>query len=83
MDDRLARLESKIDKLQEAVVSLARVEEQLVSVYSRQTSIENQINTLENKTEKLGEQVIQSRIIERLVWLGLAGAIGMAFRFIA
>ena len=81
MEDRFARLETKIDKLQEAVVSLARVEEQLVSVFNRQTTIEAQITTIEEKTDKIAAEVIQARTIERVIWLVMAGMIGAAFRF--
>jgi hypothetical protein len=40
MEDRLSRVEAKIDSLQEAIISLARVEERLVTVFNRQSHIE-------------------------------------------
>tara|TARA_R110002072_G_scaffold300680_2_gene478621 strand:- start:475 stop:732 length:258 start_codon:yes stop_codon:yes gene_type:complete len=82
MEDRLHRVEAKIDKLQEAVISLARVEEQLVTVFNRQSSIESKVNGLDDKVDRLSESVIKGKSAERIVWLVLAAAIGAAFRYI-
>ncbi len=82
MEDRLHRVEAKIDKLQEAVISLARVEEQLVTVFNRQSSIESKVNGLDDKVDRLSESVIKGKSAERIVWLVVAAAIGAAFRFL-
>ena len=82
MEDRLHRVEAKIDKLQEAVISLARVEEQLVTVFNRQSSIESKVNGLDDKVDRLSESVIKSKSAERIVWLVVAAAIGAAVRYL-
>jgi len=82
MEDRLHRVEAKIDKLQEAVISLARVEEQLVTVFNRQSSIESKVNGLDDKVDRLSESVIKGKSAERIIWLVVAAAIGAAFRFL-
>jgi len=82
MEDRLHRVEAKIDKLQEAVISLARVEEQLVTVFNRQSSIESKVNGLDDKVDRLSESVIKGKSAERIVWLVLAAAIGATFRYL-
>ena len=82
MEDRLHRVEAKIDKLQEAVISLARVEEQLVTVFNRQSSIESKVNGLDDKVDRLSESVIKGKSAERIVWLVVAAAIGAVFRFL-
>jgi vacuolar-type H+-ATPase subunit E/Vma4 len=82
MEDRLSRVEAKIDKLQEAVISLARVEEQLVTVFNRQSSIESKVNGLDDKVDRLSESVIKGKSAERIVWLVVAAAIGAAFRYL-
>lgn len=82
MEDRLHRVEAKIDKLQEAVISLARVEEQLVTVFNRQSSIESKVNGLDDKVDRLSESVIKGKSAERIVWLVVAAGIGAAFRFL-
>ena len=82
MEDRLHRVEAKIDKLQEAVISLARVEEQLVTVFNRQSSIESKVNGLDDKVDRLSESVIKAKSAERIGWLVVAAAIGAAVRYL-
>jgi vacuolar-type H+-ATPase subunit E/Vma4 len=82
MEDRLSRLEKKIDTLQEAIVSLARVEERLVTVFNRQESIEDKVNAIASKVETLSESVIKTRSTERIIWISIAAGIGAAFRYL-
>lgn len=81
MEDRLSRVEKKIDQLQEAIISLARVEERLVTVFNRQTTIEQKVSHIEDKVDKLAENVVSSRAAERIVWLCVAAAIGAAAKY--
>lgn len=81
-EDRLSRIENKLDDLQAAVVSLARVEERLVTVFNRQTAIESKVNVLDSKVDSLSESVISSRAVERIVWIVIAAAISAAFRYL-
>ena len=81
MEDRLHRVEAKIDKLQEAVISLARVEEQLVTVFNRQSSIESKVNSMDDKVDRLSEDLAKARSIERIVWLIIAAGIGTMFNY--
>jgi vacuolar-type H+-ATPase subunit E/Vma4 len=82
MEDRLSRVEAKIDGLQEAIISLARVEERLVTVFNRQSSIESKVMGLDDKVDRLSESVVGTRQTERIVWLVIAAAIGAAFRYL-
>ena len=81
MEDRLSRVEKKIDTLQEAIVSLARVEERLVTVFNRQSHIESKVDSMDEKVGRLSESVIKGKSAERIVWLVVAAAIGAAVRF--
>ena len=81
MEDRLSRVEKKIDTLQEAIVSLARVEERLVTVFNRQSHIESKVDAMDEKVDKLSESVIKGKSAERIVGLVVAAAIGAAVRF--
>lgn len=83
MEDRLSRVEKKIDSLQEAIISLARVEERLVTVFNRQSKIESQVESMEQKLDVLSESVIKGKSAERIVWLVLAAAIGAAVRYLS
>ena len=82
MEDRLSRVEAKIDSLQEAIISLARVEERLVTVFNRQSHIESKVDAMDEKVDRLSESVIKTRSTERFVWLIVAAGIGAAFRYL-
>lgn len=82
MEDRLSRVEAKIDSLQEAIISLARVEERLVTVFNRQSSIESKVIGLDDKVDRLSESAARTRQTERIVWIVIAAAIGAAFRYL-
>ena len=82
MEDRLNRLEIKIDSLSEAVVSLARVEERLITVFNRQSSIESKVEEIAKKVDDLGEGEISSRMMERIIWIILVAAIGAGFSYL-
>ena len=82
MEDRLSRVEKKIDTLQEAIVSLARVEERLVTVLNRQSHIETKVDAMDEKVDRLSESVIKGKSAERIVWLVVAAAIGAAVRYL-
>ena len=82
MEDRLSRVEQKIDTLQEAVVSLARVEERLITVFNRQSSIEASVLLLAEKVESLSKSVIKTRATERIIWIAIAAGIGAGFSYL-
>ena len=82
MEDRLSRVEAKIDGLQEAIISLARVEERLVTVFNRQSHIETKVDAIENKMDTLSENMASARILERLIWVVIVAGIGAVFTYI-
>jgi hypothetical protein len=60
-DNRLDRIEQKLDKLTEAVSQIARVEEQLLSLFKRM-----------DRHEKVLTNTQSVKVGERLFWLVLA-----------
>jgi len=68
VENRIERIESKIDDLQEAIVSLARVEERITTIFSRQTKIEEQVNSMDEKLSKIHPSVA---FAERLFWIAV------------
>lgn len=80
-DLRLSRIEEKLDKLADAVVSLARMEERMLTLFKRiehyedrQNKIEERVNDIER--EDAGKNSV-IRVIEKLTWLVLG--IALAF----
>ena len=74
-ESRLARVESKIDDLQKAVVSLARVEERLITVFNRQSGIEEKVNSMDGAINKLQRSAAAGAYMERLFWICVVAAV--------
>ena len=82
-DLRLSRIEAKLDKLADAVVSLARMEERMLTIFKRIESYEDRQQKLEDRVSEIekddaGKDSVFS-IVNRSVWL-VAG-IALAFLF--
>jgi len=84
---RLDRIEQKIDKLAETVISLARAEEKLIALEGDKNFIMERMLKNEEKVENLEKKVDETsvtvRVINRLFWIVIAavatGAVGMIF----
>lgn len=82
-DERLSRIEGKLDKLSDAVVSLARMEERMITLFKRMDNYEEEQKLVWDKIRKLNE-VSTARghalqFIERIWWIVLTAAVGAAF----
>lgn len=82
-DLRLSRIEAKLDKLADAVVSLARMEERMLTIFKRiehyeerQQKIEERVSEIEK--DDAGKDSVFS-VVNRFIWL-VAG-IALAFVF--
>jgi septation ring formation regulator EzrA len=72
-EDRLSRIETKLDQMAEAIVSLARMEERMVTLFKRmdnydtsQQDISTRLNKLERNVGSNGQML---RFAERLFWI--------------
>jgi hypothetical protein len=78
MDDqtiRLNRIEEKLDKVGEAIISLARMEERMITLFRRMdTYDERQIN-IEGRVTKVEVSHASGAWVERVVWLIVGGLI--------
>jgi len=81
-EDRLTRIEQKLDKLSDAVVSLARMEERMVTLFNRMDNYDtNQQKVIERVTElekKLATKTNTVRIGEKIVWIVIGGVVSLA-----
>lgn len=85
-ESRLHRIENKLDKLAEAVVSLARMEERMVTLFNRmgkyeekQEGLEARIDEVENTNIKNGATL---RFAERVFWIVATAAISTGFWYL-
>jgi uncharacterized coiled-coil protein SlyX len=84
MDDqavRLNRIETKLDKLTEAMSMIARVDEKLVAGAARIDRLEFRLDDQENEIDKLKTNVGQNtqsvKTAERFVWILVSALVGV------
>jgi hypothetical protein len=82
-DARLARIEMKLDEVGQAVVSLARVEERLITLFNRLDRIDSEqsehnkrIRLVEGKVVNNGQML---RFAERVFWILITAGVAFAF----
>ena len=85
-DLRLSRIEEKLDKLADAVVSLARMEERMLTIFKRIEQYEEKQNQLEGRVSNLelddaGKNSIY-RILDKATWLIAGVALAFFFDFL-
>ena len=85
-EERLSRMEDKLDKLLEAVVEMARMEERLLTVFKRLEHIDAAFKKHDERVDEIKKQApIGAQKIafaERLFWMVVTGAVGLAFVFL-
>ena len=84
--DHLKRIEDKVDKLAEAVVELARIEERMVSIFKRLDGFEGVFNKFDIRIDEMEKQAIargqKIAFAERIFWMVLTGAVGLIFIYL-
>ena len=85
-DDRLDRIEGKVDKLADAIIQMARMEERLVSVFKRMDNTKATLKKLDNRLDDIERQAISRgqkiAFAERIFWMICTGAVGLAFVYL-
>ena len=84
-EERLSRMEDKLDKLLEAVVEMARMEERLLTVFKRLEHIDAAFKKHDDRVDEIEKQALitgqKIAFAERLFWMVVTGAVGLAFVF--
>lgn len=79
---RLDRIEQKIDKLAETVISLARAEEKLIALESDRENIHRRLSKNEEAilavSSKVDENAVTVKVINRLFWIFVSVAAAAA-----
>ena len=85
-EDRLTRMEDKLDKLSEAVIAMARMEERMLTVFKRLDKIDDALKHVDEQMDE-HERLSISRgqkiaFAERMFWMILTGAVGLCFVYL-
>ena len=57
-DDRLDRIEEKVDKLADAMVEMARMEERLITVFKRMDDMGGMLKKMDDRLDDMERQAI-------------------------
>ncbi len=78
-NNRLDRIEGKLDKLADAVVSLARMEERMIVLFTRMDTYDKRHTQLETRVADIEKEGAgqESKVawVERIIWVTLAAVI--------
>lgn len=84
MDDqttRLNRIEEKLDRVGEAIISLARMEERMITLFKRMDTYDNQQASLGERVTKVevaqATQTGSSKWVDVVITAIITGAIGL------
>jgi uncharacterized membrane protein len=85
-EERLQRMEDKIDRMSQAIVAIARMEERMISVFKRLDACDESMKKIDERMDKSEKQAIargqKIAFAERLFWMVLSGAVGLAFIYL-
>ena len=89
MDDqavRLNRIDTKLDKLTEAMTMIARVDEKLSAVNARTDRLEFRLDEYEDDLDNIkgivGYNTQTVKIAERFIWILISSIIGLATYYV-
>lgn len=82
-DARFDRIEAKLDKMSEAITTLARMEERMITLFKRMDTLDatqdDQGDRLRKIEGKVGNNGQALRFAERLFWIVLAAGVSYLF----
>ena len=85
-DERLSRMEDKLYKLSEVVVEMARMEERLLTIFKRLEHMDAAFKKYDDRVDEIEKQALirgqKIAFAERLFWMVVTGAVGLAFIFL-
>ena len=78
-------MEDKLDKLSEAIVEMARMEERLLTIFKRLEHMDSAVKKYDDRVDEIEKQALikgqKIAFAERLFWMVVTGAVGLAFIF--
>jgi hypothetical protein len=78
-ENRLERIEKKLDEMSKAIISLARMEERMVTLFKRMDAYDDQQDKLSDRLSKVekvsGADGVTLRFLERIFWIVVTAAV--------
>jgi hypothetical protein len=77
-DDRLTRIEAKLDQLAEAMIAMARMEEKMITLFKRMDKYDENQGKIDTRLQAVEKNNIQTNtfgyLIDKAVWIILGAA---------
>jgi trehalose-6-phosphate synthase len=84
-EQRLERIEEKLDKLSDAVSQIARVEERILTIFNRLDRHEKRLDDQEDDIKEISEGVLLNtkvaNNVERMFWICVTGVVSFVIYF--
>jgi|TARA_R110001632_G_scaffold35298_5_gene89160 uncharacterized membrane protein YqgA involved in biofilm formation len=78
-DDRLLRIEQKVDKLADAIISIARAEEKLIQLGTLTDVLFKKIEDMNNRMMEMERTTAETRAFvngfNKIIWIFISGAL--------
>ena len=78
--ERLTRIEEKIDKLSEVIVSIARAEEKIYGLQNDHNKMFDRVNKIQERVDSIETKVEENsrttKLINKLIWVVLVALAG-------
>ena len=82
-DERLCRMEDKLDELSEVVLEMARLEEHLLTIFKRLRHMGVAFKMYDDRVDEIEKQALiggqKIAFSKRLFWMVVTGAVGITF----
>jgi hypothetical protein len=85
-ENRLERIEKKLDQVGDAIVALARMEERMIALFKRMDTLDAEKSHLGRRVTvvegKVGNNGQALRFAERVFWIAVTGSVAAAFSYL-
>jgi hypothetical protein len=85
-DDRLTRIETKLDKLADAMISMARMEEKMITLFKRMDKYDESQGKIDIRLQAVEKNNIQTNtfgyLVDKAIWIILGAAAAFIIRYL-
>ena len=85
-DERLTRIETKLDKLADAMISMARMEEKMITLFRRMDKYDESQGKIDTRLQAVERNNIQTNtfgyLVDKAVWIILGAAAAFIIKYL-
>lgn len=83
-DDRFHKIEEKLDKVEEALVTLARMDERMITLFKNTEKMMDEMKTLSSRVATLEKHTVSTGVWgyigDKLLWIVIGGFVAVAVK---